>query len=336
MKLCRWVWRSISISLLLLLSGCGQVKNTLPIMEETMTHPIRVATCDSGGQSVWLERMNAPKRVLVCDLNNVEIMLSWGLGDRIVLAGLESKDITYLREQYPKEFPKVQKIAPREVGIEEALISDPDLIFARRSVFSPKRLHSTKWWKERGVDVYIPLTSNVGDVHTIQDELNYIRDVGKLFDKQEEASRTIADVTGYIERVQRSVSGKSSVRALVLEGKRDKYVVTYDAKWLISDCIRQMGGILATEEKRFGVEHVLSVNPDVIFVEYFDNETKSFAQDLRTNPKYRSLKAVQNDRIYSVPVEIVFMPGIRIKEAVTKIAQGMYPDLEHGGGAVAK
>ena len=278
-------------------------------------------------KDVYVKKNKTFERVVVRDVGNVEIMLALGLGDRIVMACLDTQEVDYLKKRYPGEFEKINKIVSARINTEQVLWAKPDLIFARESTFTTNMLKSASWWEKRGVTCYIPDTSTIKLPQTIQGELNYIREVGALFGRKEMSEKIVSDTEKYIDYVRNISIHQKPERVLALEGVPGRYVVTYDSKWLVNDYILKLGGIPATERRGFGAENLMEINPDVIFVEYFDDVTKSFAEELRMNPKYSSLQAVQKNRIYLLPVELVFMPGIRVGEGVECVAKGLYPDL---------
>ena len=73
-------------------------------------------------------------------------------------------------------------------------------------------------------------------------------------------------------------------------------------------------------------------------MEYFEDHTASFADQLMHHPEDRSLKAVRENRVYPIPVEYMYMPGLRTAKGLCLFAKGLYPDIEcdmetKGGGS---
>lgn len=315
--------------------------SSLPIhdvLPERQTTVRSVQTYNSRGQQEMLVITREPQRIVVMDWNNIEILLALGLADRIVLACMEPPHTTDLQERYPEEFAKIQEIAPERVSLEMILAAEPDLIFARQSAFSERRLRSTEWWHKRGVATYIPVTSNTGEKQTIEKELRYIRDVGIVFGCPERAEAIAADISAQIGQIREQTAGKRQDRVIVLEGSPSKYVINYNARWLVGDFLHTLGARMATDVQFRDAETLLVLDPDVIFVEYFDEHTASFADQLMHHPEYRSLKAVRENRVYPIPVEYMYMPGLRTAKGLCLFAKGLYPDIEcdmetKGGGS---
>ena len=298
------------------------------VLPEMQTTARCVQTYNSHGQQEMLIITSEPQRVVVMDWNNIEILLALGLADRIVLACMEPSHTADLQERYPEEFAKIKEIAPERVSLEMILAAEPDLIFARQSAFSERRLQSTEWWHQRGVDTYIPITSNTREKQTIEKELRYIRDVGIVFGCPEKAEAIAADISAQIGQIQEQTAGKRQDRVIVLEGAPSKYVINYNAHWLVGDFLSTLGARMVTDVQFRDAETLLILDPDVIFVEYFDDHTASFADQLMHHPEYRSLKAVQGNRVYPIPVEFMYMPGLRTAKGLFLFAKGLYPDIE--------
>lgn len=62
-------------------------------------------------------------------------------------------------------------------------------------------LQSTDFWNDRNVKTYVPLSSNSPEKHlreeTIEAELRYIRDFGRIFRREQRADAFIADIQGF-------------------------------------------------------------------------------------------------------------------------------------------
>ena len=298
------------------------------VLPEIQTTERCVQTYNSRGQQEMLIITREPQRIVVMDWNNIEILLALGLADRIVLACMEPPHTTDLQERYPEEFAKIQKIAPERVGLEVILAAQPDLIFARQSAFSERRLQTTEWWHKRGVNTYIPVTSNTREKQTIEKELRYIRDVGIVFGCSERAEAIAADISAQIGQIREQTAGRRQDRVIVLEGAPSKYVINYNARWLVGDFLHALGASMVTDVQFRDAETLLVLDPDVIFVEYFDDTTASFADQLMRHPEYHSLKAVQEKRVYPIPVEFMYMPGLHTAKGLCLFAKGLYPDIE--------
>ena len=116
-----------------------------------------------------------PQRIVVMDWNNIEMLLALGLSDRIVIACIDDpQQIADLKARYPEEFSKIQTIVSERVSLETVLAAAPDMIFARRSAFSPSRLQTVEWWQKRGVATYSPATSNTREPQTDRDRKSVV------------------------------------------------------------------------------------------------------------------------------------------------------------------
>lgn len=270
-----------------------------------------------------------PQRIVVMDWNNIEMLLALGLSDKIVIACIDDPhQIADLKARYPEEFSKIQTIVSDRVSLETVLAATPDMIFARRSAFSPSRLQTVEWWRKRGVATYSPATSNTREPQTIERELQYIRDVGAVFGRPERASSMADAIEKEVREIQRETADLPPLKVLVLEGHPSRYLVSFDHRWLIGDFLHALGSHMIPDVPFRGVERLLLLDPDVIFVEYFDDSTAAFIEELRRDPKYNALRAVQNQRVYPLPVHLMYMPGPRTAEGLRYIAHALYPHLD--------
>ena len=131
-----------------------------------------------------------------------------------------------------------------------------------------------------------------------------------------------------VREIQRETAALPPLKVLVLEGHPSRYLVSFDPRWLIGDFLRTLGSRMIPDVPFRGVERLLLLDPDVIFVEYFDDNTAAFIEELRRDPKYNALRAVQNQRVYPLPVHLMYMPGPRTAEGLRYIAHALYPHLD--------
>lgn len=288
--------------------------------------PVTVETYNSNFKIDTMEFKQAPKRVIVVGHNNLESMLALGLGDRIIgtTVNMDSERYKRFELMYPEELKKIKNTFSYQLDFETAISLNPDFILGWRSTFSKTYLHNTSWWNQRGVQTYITATSNRTIPYgTIDDEISYLRDIGKIFHKEERAEEVIFGIHKYIDSVKMLAANKASPRVMVVE-LSGKSITNYDERWLVGDMVKSLGGQMICNEKKISEEDLLRLNPDVIFVVYFDSMNINFVDTLLKDPKYNSLVAVQNKRVYPVYLDLMYTTGIRTGEGLELLAKGMY------------
>lgn len=85
-------------------------------------------------------------------------------------------------------------------------------------------------------------------------------------------------------------------------------------------------------ERRIGYEDLISYNPDVLFVVYFNEEQRLQIIELFRCAEFSSLKSVKNQRVYPIPFDHMYTPAIKTIDGLRMIRDGLYPDLEKKEG----
>lgn len=324
------------IGALLYIFQNGIYTRRLPVLEENVIsghYPVTVKTYASNGELAEMVFSKKPKRVIADELNPFETLLALGQGDSIVGSSVSIESEAYLRlaEKYPDEIKKAKGLYDHDLDVETLIASRPDLILGWKGTFSEKRFKSTAWWNARGVNTYIVATANhILSQGSIEDECRFLADMGKIFNAEERAEGYIREIRQEIRRVQAETLGKKPQKVMVVE-LMGRSLMNYDSGWIIGDIVQQLGGSMPVKEKRIGYEDLLFENPEVIFVNYFNNGQKETIRSFFANPRFNSLQAVKKRRIYLVPFGYLYTPGIKTAECIRIIRDGLYPDLANSG-----
>ena len=84
---------------------------------------------------------------------------------------------------------------------------------------------------------------------------------------------------------------------------------------------------MPTGERRIGYEDLISYNPDVLFVVYFNEEQRLQIIEMFRHAEFSSLKSVKNQRVYPIPFDHMYTPAIKTIDGLRMIRDGLYPDL---------
>lgn len=288
-----------------------------------------IKTYNSRGKEIEMVFSRVPERVVTVENNHIEAMLALGQADRLVCVDINpsSQNARDLSARYPEEYQKLRNLRPYAINLENVLFEQPDCILGWRSSFSPGALRGTEWWQARGVKTYITATSNrTVPYGSMEDEIQYIRDMGQIFDRKAEAERLVAEIMAYAAGLQTALKGRAPVRTLVIESSGPQ-IINYDTHWLVADLVQRAGGEMISDARLLGAEDLLLLNPEVIFVVYFDDSTRRFADTLQRDPRFNSLRAVQAGRIYPIPLNRMYTTGFSTRQGLEIIARGLHPDL---------
>lgn len=317
-------------------TGCGNTTNVSGIPNVTSVesantsyYPVTVQTFDTEGKSVEMTFSKIPKRVVADRVNTLAVLLALGQGDKVIATSAGESPLSYarLKEKYPEEIKKVQGNYGFDLDLETVVSLQPDFIMGWKSSFAKNRFRSTEWWNSQGVNTYILGTSNhVIPQGKIEDECQFILDMGRIFHAEDKANGYVEEIHSEISRAQMYAKGKPPQLAMMLEvGGRN--IFNYDDGWIIGDMIRQMGGVMPVKARKLSSEQLIEYDPDVIFVDYFMEGQKANIQKFFDAPEYNSLKAVKNHRIYLIPFDYMYAPGINTIDSIRIVRDGLYPDL---------
>ena len=209
----------------------------------------------------------APEKVVAIYQNSVETMLALGLEDKIVAAAGLDHDV---KDEYKEAFSKVNYLEEFTPSKETIIMEKSDFILGWYSLFDDKRLGDIDYWNESGVNTYISLNSGVAEERTIENEINDILNLGKIFNVEDKAQAIVDEITSTVNEVSSKVSNEEKQSAMVIEFYDDE-IYTYGIKTLAGDMVTKLGAaVLNSEGGNIGAKDLIKLNPDCIFVSYMD------------------------------------------------------------------
>ena len=315
----------------LISSGCLFGGEAPPSIQEG---GVSVVNYDSAGNEITEVFANPPKRVVAVWQNDVETIIALGAGDALLAAvGVPYAEclLPEYREAYER-IPLRQMVMP---SVEEILIMEPDLIVGWYSTFSDRVTKSTAFWHERGIHTYMPVSSmGRKGGSTIEDECAYVRDLGRIFDREERAEELVLRMQEEIRYVQENTRGKERPRALIIERMGNQFM-SYGEHTLAADILRHVNGAPLSYERYIGFEQVVDANPEVVFLIVSEDrykEAEAIKKEFMDDPAFQDVRAVQDDRVYVLPLYMVYASATRTYDGIHAMAQGLHPTL-YGGVA---
>ncbi|WP_158084385.1 ABC transporter substrate-binding protein [Marispirochaeta aestuarii] len=278
-----------------------------PLPDDSPADGFPVSVLDSFDRRVIISR--EPKRIVSLAPNITEILFALGEGDR--LAGRSSWC------DYP---PGVENVPDAgslmEPNIEKIASLRPDLIiasahFQRGSLDKLDRL---------GVPVLILFgpESFDGLFYTI-DKL------AGLVDAEAAASRIKTDMRRRIEAVQEKTAGlaRPKVYYVIDFGAGGDY--TAGGNSFIHQLLTMAGARNIAEDLKgwaYSVEMVIQGDPDLIICP----DIPGFRERLTASPGYRSLRAVREDRVFQIDVDLIDRQGPRLIDGLEVLAGIIHPE----------
>lgn len=313
----------------LLFAGCGRedaVDTSIPRSGAVKIENIQVENYFELGTNVEYIRA-IPRRVVAIGANETETLLDLGAGDALI-GVLASQDHPYfgIKTYNQRQLEGVPRLTRGEINMEKLLALAPDLIVAQQEFYSRTRLGSTAYWNSKGIYTMVPLnTTSPGKLNqkeTIDREMKFIRDMGSVFGKEERAEKIISDTYHRIAMIRDSVAGEKRPRVMVLDLM--SIIASYGRDKIAGDMVAAIGGEIPHTAAAVSDEMIMRENPDVVFLVSYGDDEGQLAR-IRDNPAFRNLNFIRHGRLFPVPLKYVYGPETRTIDAVSYMAERMYP-----------
>ena len=90
------------------------------------------------------------------------------------------------------------------------------------------------------------------------------------------------------------------------------------------------GELLAEKQRAIGLEQVVELDPDVIFVVVIESHyghEQDMIDRVTQHKALKNLRCVKEGRVVALPLYAIYSSGVRTYDGIKIIAAGMYPDL---------
>ncbi|MGB3484276.1 MAG: ABC transporter substrate-binding protein [Mycobacterium sp.] len=316
--------------------------------EETSQPAADAVTIENCGIDVTVSE--PPERVYAAYQPATEIAHALGITDRLV-------GTAFLDSQVLDEYADAQQQVPYAAQLpsrDGLLAAQPDFVLSGYNNFFSEGSGDTSVGTraslaELGIQSWIlsplcpsqdGLSDEAIDPATVRVDTIYqdLRDLGTIFDAQEQAETVIADQTARIAAVEQAVAGadRPSVAILLIDddgGYRVASGIDFGTQIL-----EHAGGVNAfadLQQRRHvsvDVEEIIRRNPDVILtsvccdIAFTAEDGAAEATALAQNPALAGVSAVKNGQVHP----FLFSDraaGVRAAHSVEEVASILHPDL---------
>lgn len=323
------------------LAGCGSSEDDGGGSEDSATS---VENC---GIDVAVD--GPPERVYAAYQPAIEVAHALGLGDKLVGTAFLDSEVLPEYTDAQADAPYVNKLPSREGMLKD----EPDFILSGfNGVFAESGQEASFGTRgdlaELGIESWIlsplcpsedgktdeaidPATVNV---ETIHDDL---RDLGEIFDAEDEAEEVISDQKKRITAVEEAVKGKDRPTVAIIAEREDgSYMVTSGIDFS-TQIFEHAGGKNAFEDldsKRnvdIDVEELIKEDPDVLLVEVCCDQdltradAKGDVKKVLDEPALSGMTAVKNEEVHP----FLFADrsaGVRAAHSIELVASILHPD----------
>ncbi|HEY45120.1 MAG TPA: ABC transporter substrate-binding protein [Anaerolineae bacterium] len=162
--------------------------------------------------------------------------------------------------------------------------------------------------------------------------------LGQLLGNEARAQEIEAYYQTRIDRVEQGVSGAERPRVLVIQHNSSGEEVAFEippAAWMQTIQVEMAGGTPVWREASQGggwtvvnLEQIAAWDPDIIFVIAFRADPGELVEELKADPKWQALQAVQNEKLYGFPLDIYGwdLPDPRWILGLTWVATKIHPN----------
>lgn len=330
-------WTALILAATLLFTACTQtapqeaIKANETVKSESNAHyPVTITTYNYKKEPVEITFEKAPEKVFAVYQDSIETLLALGLEDRIVAAAGLDQDV---KSAYQDAFSKVNYLTEFTPDKESVIMLKPDFILSWYSYFSDKNLGDVSYWHQNGINTYMMLNSGAATSKTLENEYMDILNLGKIFDVEDKAMAIIDEMKTEIKQIaDKAKTAGISPSVLLMEVEKDGIRV-YGENTLGGDMIKNLGASLVTApENQMSSEALIQANPEVIFTVYFGSsdslkDAEAAVAKLTADPKYSSLQAVKNGKVYAISLGEMYCSGTRTLDGIKTLSKGIYGDL---------
>ena len=266
-----------------------------------------------------------PKRIVMLNASNLELFYAVGGADLIVGKPTSQalSDEIQLATQNAAEIGVIHS-----PDIEKILELKPDLVVGVNVPFH----HSLIPILEAA---NIPLL--VKSLDTYEEVIDTLAFYGELIGQETRATEQIASVKSKYEAALALSQGKVAPSNLMIWGSAESFSMATGQSF-VGDLVNRLGGnniadALGKDAGSFVpvcMEYIAKTNPEVIFLITHSSDEKvnqKFRQELNQHPAWQGIRAVQNNRVYTLPYQLFAVnPGTRVAEAMEILANRLYAD----------
>ena len=227
------------------------------VAEETPA-TVTITSLDASGAAVELEVPYDPQRIAILDMAALDILMSLGLGDRVV--GSASTSLSYLQDVVTRE--GVANLGTiKEADLEAVMACEPDVIF-----IGGRLSGSYDALNEIAPVVYLSTDSETGVVESVRRNATTI---ASMFGLEAQVEDLMAGFDERIAALHAFAEGKTAIVGLVTSGSFN--VLGSDGRCSIISVEIGFenlgdGDVTATHGNESSFELIVELDPDYLFV----------------------------------------------------------------------
>ncbi|WP_297006100.1 ABC transporter substrate-binding protein [uncultured Corynebacterium sp.] len=293
--------------------------------------PVTVSMADNGGQSIDQTIPEDPQRVVAIGQNIAELMISFGLRDRVVGVGYLDGADSYYKDDL-NALPTISEQVP---STESVMALKPDLIISMSFAMTEENMGTADTWNSRGVPVLLVDNYTVG--RDLDSYFGDIRNIGAAFGIGEQTDAYIDREKKTMDEIARRNRGTTERPRVLLVASGGSNKLTYNyyspSLGLADEMVEAARGeyvkVSDGVSAEMSDEMILKANPDVIVMTQFQKSSSAAEMDkLMSNPRLRKVKAVQDGRVMLLDYSTTVRGTPHLGELTEQLSDFIHADGE--------
>ena len=216
---------------------------------------------------------------------------------------------------------------------EVVLALEPDFIFGWRSAFRDEDLGDVSEWNALGVNTMIlRCSNNTVDERNLDAVLADFADIGAIFDIEDVTDAYIAEANAMREEIAANVAKRDKPLTAIIVEPYDGTFYCWGSNTLTGNLVVSAGAEYALPDGGdLSLEDIVVLNPDVIFVDYMEEEGKTTEEceaaaiaAIMDEASLAEVPAVANGKVMAMNLTDVYGGGIRMVPSVQAMYEFMY------------
>lgn len=333
-----------------LLAGCGSTASDESIEDSSSTvetgteqaedttseslrteYPLTVDAYNVEGEVVSVTFESAPERIVSTQLSITELLLELGLKDKIV--GIMDND-NPVDAELQAELDDLTSLGYKSnISKEVILAADPDIVMGKATLmFTDKAIGTVEDYLDLGINVYTQLASVDVIDQSLDNILEDIRTIGKIFDVQEAANAYANSLEEQLNETLKTVSaqkeGREEMSVILMCGFQNGTFGAF-ASTMHSIMLEAVNAVNVLETGGSGLtmENLIALNPDaIIYVtagRYAETDADA-VERLLTEEAIQDVSAIANEKILKIGYDDIMDYGARTISTVEVLADFLY------------
>lgn len=252
------------------------------------------------------------KRIVSLAPNLTETVYALGAQDRLV-------GVTDYCDYPPEALAKPKVGGAVNPSLEQIVAMKPDLVLATRSL---NRRETVEALERLGIAVYAT------DPHSVEGVLDSTRRVAEVLGVAERAEVLIASLRTRLDDLKQRLAAVPPRRVLFVVWHEP--LISIGRETFVADALRRAGAEsvvdTAQDWPKLNLEEVMRLQPEyLVFASSHSETVRRTADELRTRPGWRAMRAVQQGR-FAVVSDAVNRPSPRLVSAIEELAKQLHPE----------